>query len=188
MTFTYTLTRDEILAGLKRRAARLRAQTSIPLRVSAVFWIAVVLLLFALFQLWDTLDRAGGVIAGDLTLFAVLFVLGVIAARAYRHIAAKLQIRHFADEIHAAAGEQRLEVEADSVALSSATASSRFHRSLIESIAVDQQTTMLYIFLKGGSSIWVPRRAFASDEEQRNFIAQLQPQSASAPRPAAAQV
>lgn len=181
MLLAYTLTNNEVLAGCRRRSTRLRAQTPIPGWVRAMSWLAVLLLLFAIFQLWDTLDRAGSLIAGDLILFLILLAVGTVSARAYWHIAMKQLFRHLAKEIHSATGEQRLDIEADSIALSTATSNSKFDRSLIEAVAADRKTQLLHIFLKGGSSIVVPRRAFASDAEQHDLIARLQPRTGDPP-------
>jgi len=173
ISLQYTLTPEEVLAGLKRRSSKLRAQAPLPGWITALSWLSLSLLAFSVFQLGDTYDQIDGDAATSLAFFVFLLAAAFVLMLAYWKLATNRIYRHLAIESMHAKGEQHLAVDPQFISLHAGSSSLALNRSQIEAVEVDNSMQLIHIALEGNFYFVVPRRAFPSEAAEQDFIAQL---------------
>ena len=169
-TLHYTLTADEIASGLKRASRRVRALTPIPGWVNAFFWLAIILLAFATFHFLSIYNRAESPVSGELTLFALLFFLGLVSIRVYWRMTTRLIYRHLANQGAAGGSERTVSMGPDFLTLQTLQFDLRVTGSLIDAVEENGPLQLVQIYLGTGASIDVPYRAFASEQARHDFV------------------
>jgi hypothetical protein len=177
LSLQYSLTPDEIVSGLKRVSRRFRTRTPLPTWISAFFWLAIVLLAFSVFQLLSLYDRLDSSATGELTLFVLLFGLGFVSLRIYWRMALRQTYRHLAGLSATGDHKWMLTLNPDSLALQTPQYRLQANRSLIEAVEANSELRLVQVFLGTGGSIDIPYRAFDSDDERNDFVAQLRSKS-----------
>ena len=169
----YSLTIEEVEAGLKRRAARARHNVRVPVRIKAMHWFSLILLAFAIFQFGEAFSESSGAVAQGLKLSALFLVAGAVALIAYIRRSSALLYRRVAAESMHSQGEQHVLADGRSIELQAQDSRLGFNFSWIEAIEADEAMQLTLISFRGGFYFLIPWRAFASQAQRQEFVTHL---------------